>query len=320
MKSFQLVKKLGIVPIMQVPGTEYAAPLAHALVNGGLPLAEVMFRNEYAADAIRLMKEACPEMAVGAGTVLSMEQVEKAKAAGADFIVSPGFDKEVIEKALELDMEVLPGCITPTEINEARKLGLDVLKFFPARTAGGVDAMTELSGPYAGTQFVVTGGLTLQDIPHYLACGKVAAIGGDFVTPAEMILRKDWAGIEALCREAIRKALDFSLMHVGVNGESAEEGVKMAERFAEIFDLPFKDGEKSAFAGSIAEFGKVPFPGKVGHIAIGTPSVERAVAHLANRGIGIREEFKNVAPDGTWIAAYLEEEIGGFAVHLLRRS
>lgn len=319
MRSFELAKELGIVPIFQVPGEEYAAPLAKALTEGGIPLAEVMFRNEHGEAAIRSMKEACPEMCVGAGTVLTIEQVECAKAAGADFIVAPGFDPEIVKKAQELGLEVLPGCVTPTEVNEARKLGLSVYKFFPVRTAGGIDAICEISGPYAGASFVVTGGLVMEDIKKYLVCDKIAAVGGGFVTPDEMILDKDWEGIKALCQKARKEVLDFSLMHVGINGKSAEDGLGMAKRFAEIFDLPMKDGEKSAFAGSIAEFGKVKFPGTVGHIAIGTPSVERAAAYLKSKGIGIREEFKNIAPDGTWIAAYLDEEIGGFAVHLLKR-
>lgn len=317
---FQLAKVLGVVPIFQVPGVEYAKPLAKALIEGGIPLAEVMLRNEYGIEAIRAMKEEYPQMCVGAGTVLTSEQLKKAEEAGADFIVAPGFDKEIVKEALELNLPVLPGCMTPTEVNEARKLGLDVFKFFPVRTAGGIDAVAEISGPYEKAEFIVTGGMTMEDIGKYLACDKIIAVGGGFVTPDEMILRKDWKGIEALCKKAVGHVMNFHLVHVGINGKSKEEGEKMARRFADVFALPYQAGEKSDFGGSIIEFCKMKFPGKAGHIAIGTPSVERAMAYMERKGVPVRKEFKNTGEDGKIIAAYLEEEFGGFAVHLLRHS
>lgn len=315
----QMVAALGVVPVLTVPEEAFAEPLAAALIAGGLPLIEVMFRSPCAAAAIARIKKAYPEMAVGAGTVLSLEQVEAAGEAGADFIVAPGLNPQIVKRCQEMGLPVLPGCVTPTEIEAGMALGLTTFKFFPSVKMGGVETITELCGPYSNVRFVTTGGLTLDNMAEYLSSDKVAAVGGGFMAPEGMIAAQDWAGITALCKEAVRRSLGFHLAHVGINGKDATEGERMARRLSDLFGLPYLDGTKSVFAGSLVECCKGKFPGAAGHIAIGTRSVERAAAYLARKGVRLREEFRNVAPDGQWIAAYLEEEFGGFAVHLLKK-
>ncbi len=318
MNDFKLVKELGIVPVIQIPDVKLAKPLAKALMEGGVPLIEVMFRNDCAMESIRVIKEEFPHMCAGAGTVLSVEAVERARDAGADFIVAPGFNEEVVKAAMEYGIPILPGCVTPSEIERGMKMGLHTFKFFPARTMGGTDAIRELSGPYPNAEFVVTGGMEMQDIPEYLSFEKIIGAGGGFMAPEQMIREENWEGIKELCNKSIQLSLGFHLSHVGINGGSPSEGVRMANRLSEMFGIPVNNGEKSVFAGSLFDCTKGKFPGRYGHIAMGTRSVERAAAYLKTKGIRMREEFKNQDNDGTLKAVYLEEEIGGFAIHLLK--
>ena len=314
---FAAIAEIGIVPVINIPRPELAAPLAKALCAGGIPVIEVTLRNDTALESLRRIKAENPAMLAGAGTVLTCRQVDEALAAGADYIVTPGFNPKVVSHCMEVGAPVLPGCVTPTEIEAGREAGLRLFKFFPSEQLGGVKTIKELCGPYRDIRFVPTSGITLANIPAYLSCEHVAAVGGSCMAPAALVQAEDWAGITALCREAVRASLGFRIMHVGINGD-ASEGEANARRFAEIFDLPYISGGRSDFAGTAVECCKAPFPGAKGHIAIGTHSVERAVASLRARGVRFREEFKSVDDKGRLIAVYLEEEIGGFAVHLLK--
>ncbi len=318
MSIFQIIKELGIIPVLQIPSVSVAKPIAKALIDGGIPLAEIMFRNECAAESIKIIKEAYPKMCIGGGTILNVEQVMQAKEAGADFIVSPGFNEDVVKKAIEEKIPILPGCVTPTEIEAGLKKGLKVFKFFPVKSVGGISAIKELVGPYKDVTFVVTGGLEMADIDEFASIDKIIGIGGGFVTPDDVIKNAEYTKITELCKEAIQISLNFHLCHIGINGKNSIDGEHIAKEFANIFGIPYKRGEKSDFAGSIIESTKINFPGTLGHIAIGTKSVERAIAYLKNKGIEIRKEFLNVGVDRTIIAAYLKNEIAGFAIHLLK--
>lgn len=317
-KTIECVENVGIVPVIAIPDVESACPLAMALERGGIPLMEVTFRNAHAAACILAVKKRYPDMIVGAGTILATEQVDAALAAGADFIVAPGLNPEVVEYCGKKETLILPGCVTPTEIEAGRKLGLRLFKFFPSEQHGGVKTVAELCGPYRDVKFIPTSGITLQNLPDYMACDKVAAVGGSFMAPASFVAAGEWEKITERCKLAVRTALNFRLIHVGVNG-TRDEGEARAKRFAEIFDLPCRQGGRSDFAGDIFESGKIRFPGENGHIAIGTPSLERAAAFLKKRGVAFREEFKLTDENGRLVALYLEEEIGGFAIHLLRK-
>ena len=257
---------------------------------------------------------------VGAGTILRCEQVDQAKEAGADFIVTPGFNPKVVARCLELGMPVVPGCITPTEIEAGLEMGLTTFKFFPSEPMNGMATIKQLCGPYGGIQFIPTAGISLSNMEEYLSSDKIAAVGGSFMAPAAMVEAQDWEGITALCQKAVEKSLGFSLAHIGINGESKEEGLATARWFAEHFGFPVKEGGRSNFAGTYVECCNQKFPGKFGHIGIFTYSPDRAVAYFNAKGIPMREEFKNVDAKGNLVAVYLEEEIGGFAVHIVKKS
>ena len=194
----------GVVPVVVIKRKEDAAPLAEALMKGGLKCAEVTFRTDAAADAIKIMTEAFPEMLVGAGTVLSVSQVDEAVAAGARFIVSPGFDPEVVDYCLSKDIPVLPGVATPTEALQGVKRGLKILKFFPAEQAGGLPMIKAMAAPYVGLKFMPTGGINAKNLPEYLGSDKVAACGGSWMVKGDLIDGGEFRKIEEMTAEAVK--------------------------------------------------------------------------------------------------------------------
>ena len=193
----------GVVPVVVLEEAKDALPLAKALVEGGLPCAEVTFRTEAAEESIRLMSEKYPEMLVGAGTVLTTKQVDRAAAAGAKFIVSPGFDPEIVDYCLEKKIPVFPGCITPSEVAQAVKRGLEVVKFFPAEQAGGVAMIKAMAAPYTNVKFMPTGGISAKNLEEYLSFKKIAACGGSWMVKADLVDNKEYDKIEAMTREAV---------------------------------------------------------------------------------------------------------------------
>ncbi len=198
------ISAIGVVPVIKLNNPERdAAPLAKALCEGGVPVAEVTFRAAGADTAIRLMKEACPEMLVGAGTVLTTEQVDKAIAAGAEFIVTPGFDPEIVKYCVEKNMPIYPGCTTPTDYHAALKFGLEVLKFFPAEQSGGLAKIKAMSAPFPMFKVMPTGGIGLNNLKEYLSCPVIAACGGSYMVTADLIDNQKWDEIIDLCKKSV---------------------------------------------------------------------------------------------------------------------
>ena len=194
--------RAGVVPVVVLEHAKDAVPTAKAMAAGGIDVMEITFRTAAAADSIRAVSENCPEMLVGAGTVITLEQCKKAVASGARFIVAPGFDEEVVRWCVENNVPVTPGCVTPTEIMAAMKLGLKVVKFFPAGVYGGLSAMKALSGPFGGIKFIPTGGVNAQNLAEYISAPFIHAVGGSWVCPKADISAGNFEKITALCREA----------------------------------------------------------------------------------------------------------------------
>ena len=198
------ISEIGIVPVIKLNHPERdAAPLAKALCEGGIPVAEVTFRAAGADIAIRAMKEACPEMIVGAGTVLTTEQIDKALAAGAQFIVSPGFDPELVAYAQSKNLPIYPGCTTPTDYHAAYKFGLEVLKFFPAEQSGGLAKIKAMSAPFPMFKVMPTGGISLKNLKEYISSPVIAACGGSYMVTADLIDNQKWDEIIDLCRKSV---------------------------------------------------------------------------------------------------------------------
>ena len=202
MNAMERMARSVIVPVVVLEDAKDAVPTAKAMCAGGVDVMEITFRTAAAADSIRAVAEGCPEVLVGAGTVITLEQCKTAVACGAKFIVAPGFDEEVVRWCIEHEIPVLPGCVTPTEIMAAMKLGLKVVKFFPAGVYGGLKAMKALSGPFGGVKFVPTGGVSTQNIAEYVYAPFIQAVGGSWICPKADIAAGNFENITALCREA----------------------------------------------------------------------------------------------------------------------
>jgi len=196
----------GVVPVVVLEDVKDAAPLAKALVEGGLPCAEVTFRTAAAEESIRVMTTEYPDMFVGAGTVLTIDQVDRAVAAGAKFIVSPGFDPEIVDYCLEKEIPVFPGCITPSEVAQAVKRGLKVVKFFPAEQFGGVATIKAMAAPYVGLKFMPTGGVSAKNLESYLSCDKIIACGGSWMVKGDLVKAGKFDEIKTLTEEAVKLA------------------------------------------------------------------------------------------------------------------
>ena len=197
------IAEIGIVPVVVLEDVKDAAPLAKALIEGGLPCAEVTFRTEAAEESIRIMTTEYPEMFVGAGTVLTIDQVDRAVAAGAKFIVSPGFDPEIVDYCLEKDIPVFPGCITPSEVAQAVKRGLKIVKFFPAEQFGGVATIKAMAAPYVGLKFMPTGGVNAKNLESYLSFDRIIACGGSWMVNGALVKEGKFDEIKALTKEAV---------------------------------------------------------------------------------------------------------------------
>ena len=312
------IGEIGIVPVVRIENAADAPNLAKALTAGDLPVAEITFRTTAAEEAIRAISKEFPALLVGAGTVLSVEQVKRAVDAGAKFIVSPGLNPKVVDYCIARGIPVTPGIATPSDIEMALGRGLEVLKFFPAGASGGLDFLKAIAAPYANVQFVPTGGIEPGNLADYLSFNRVHAVGGTWIAKDVAISAGKFDEITRLAREAVSIALGFELAHVGFNEASAETAMAAARTAANLFTFPIKDGASSTFAGSAFEFMKSPFLGAHGHIAISTRNIQRAVAYLRRKGISTRQETAK-EKDGKLVAVYLDRELSGFAIHLLQR-
>lgn len=320
MKNFKgSYEQTGILPVINIPSADVAVSVAKALREGGLNSIEVTLRSEDSLESIRVIKKEFPDMTVGAGTVLSIETVDAALSAGADFIVCPGYDEEIVDYCIAKGVLAVPGCKSPSEIQGAVKKGLTVLKFFPAELSGGIDAIKLLSGPFPKVRFIPTGGINYKNLGKYLECDKILACGGSYMATADQIKNGEYEAITANCKKALDISLGFELAHVGINNENGEQAEKGAGSIGDIFRMPVKVGNSSVFAGTAVEFMKTMFYGTKGHIGFKTNSMERALAYLKNSGVEIIEESIRTDAKGKLVSAYLKDEIGGFAVHIVRK-
>lgn len=197
-----ILGQIGLVPVVRLDAAEDAVPLGEALAQGGLPCAEITFRTAAAPEAIARLTAARPDMVVGAGTVLTVEQAQQALDAGAAFVVAPGFSVKVVDWCLERQMPVLPGVVTPTELMAGLERGLRIFKFFPAEAYGGVGTIKALSAPFGGVRFMPTGGITAKNLPDYLALPAVHAVGGSWMVEPKLIGGKEFGEITRLAAEA----------------------------------------------------------------------------------------------------------------------
>lgn len=315
----QRVYEIGIIPVIAFNSVDEALPLCKALMDGGLPAAEVTFRTTCAEDCIKKIHEELPDMLLGAGTVLTTDQADRAMAAGASFIVSPGFDPNVTKHVIDKGGIMMPGTCSPGEMQQAMNLGCEAIKFFPAEANGGVAMLKNIGGALKTAKWMCTGGINAKNVNDYLAYPQIFAVGGTWMCKSDKIKAGAWDEITAMCREAVDTMLGLELGHIGINCADEAEAAKTAEVLGSLLSMAVKPGNSSIFVGKKEfEIMKKPGRGTHGHIAILTNNVDRAIYHLGLRGVKFDMDSKNVK-DGKTIAIYLADEVAGFAIHLVQR-
>lgn len=312
------IYKIGIVPVVVLEDADKAVSVAKALRKGGIDCAEITFRTSAAEESIKNIARECPDMLLGAGTVLTPAQVDAAINAGAQFIVTPGYNPEVVNYCVSRKIPIVPGCMDTNAIEMALAAGLDTIKFFPAEQSGGVKMLKALAGPYVNLHFMPTGGVNKDNLKDYLAFKKVVACGGSWMVKKDLIESDDYEGITKLVKEAVMKMLDFRVVHIGINNESRDEEDRQAERLAELFGFAPDKRSASTFASEKIEVCGKRFPGTHGHIAIGTSDCERAMYYLEKKGVAFDMETAKYKNERL-LSVYMKEEIGGFAFHLVEK-
>ncbi len=319
-KFLEQLECTGIVPVIKLENTDDAVNLAKALYDGGIHCAEVTFRAEGADKVIAQMVKAYPDMLVGAGTVLTIDQCDRAIAAGARFCVAPGLNPAVVKHCLDKGIPFAPGVANGSQIEQALELGLDFVKFFPAEQAGGLPYIKAVSAPYSMMKFMPTGGVNENNLNSYLSFKKIVCCGGSWIVPDKLVKGQKWDEITALCKAAVNKMLDFQLVHVGINCQNEDEAKNTTASLMNMFGWEQKIGNSSVFAGTQVECMKAPFKGAMGHIAVSTPNVRRAVFQLQQKGVKFDMDSAKYDASGRMTVIYLADEYSGFAIHLVEKK
>ena len=320
MNILERIGNAGLVPVVVIEKAEDAAPAARALLDGGLDIIEITMRTSAGIQAIKNIRASEPDMLVGAGTILTLEKCKEAIGAGAQFIVSPGINHEIVEWCISHDIINTPGGVTPTEIEKALSLGLRTIKFFPSDVFGGVNAMKALQGPYksAGVKFIPTGGINFDNLAEYADKPFIHAIGGSWLCMTTDITNHNFAVITEAVKKSIDILLGFEITHVGINQNNEEESLAVCKQFEKAFNFPIKEGNSSNFTGTSIEVLKSKYLGTQGHLAVKTNNIQRAIHYLEQRGFEVNMDTVKFKGE-TMIAVYLKDEIGGFAIHLLQK-
>lgn len=317
-KCIDRLSKIGIVPVVTIKDKNDAISLAQALIEGGIDTAEITFRSDFAEESISLIHKQFPNMLLGAGTVSSLQQAKSAINAGASFIVTPGFNHEVVNWCVEHNITVLPGIASASELEIALKYGINCVKFFPAESSGGAKKIKDLSAPYSHVKFLPTGGINSNNMHEYLSIPSVLAIGGSFMLPDKLIESKDWESIKNLAKTTIKHMLGYELSHIGIHCNSSQEAKQMADMLCNLFHFTYYSKPKSHFAGKHFEFITTYEQEGMNHIGIYTPYPERALYHLAKLGVyGIEETITRNKKTNLINFIYLDKEIAGFRIHLI---
>jgi 2-dehydro-3-deoxyphosphogluconate aldolase/(4S)-4-hydroxy-2-oxoglutarate aldolase len=314
------IYKIGVVPVVVLDEPKKALPIAKALYDGGIGCAEITFRTTAAEEAIKNISKEMPEMIIGAGTILTVEQVSTAVSAGAKFIVSPGLNSKVVKFCINNNIPIIPGVVTPSDIEVALELGLEVVKFFPAEVAGGINMIKAISAPYINVKFMPTGGINVKNLNEYLSFNKVIACGGSWMINRDLIKKGDYETITRLSRETLSIMLGFEVHHLGINMPNMIFADETVNTFNTLFGFVKQEHSGSIFAGPCLEIMKKQFLGKNGHIAVQTNNITRAMYYLQKTGTKFNETTISCDENGNIRSIYLQKEIGNFAVHLIQKK
>lgn len=297
------ISQVGLVPVIKLEEPNNAVSLCSALAKGGIPVAEVTFRAKGAEKAIFNIANALPQVLVGAGTVTTVEQAKAAASAGAKYIISPGFDPVVVEYCLSHNILITPGCATAGDLCMASRMGLEVVKFFPAEAAGGIRALKAFFGPFAQLKFMPTGGINAQNVTEYLAHRQIIACGGSWMAPEKLIAEQNWSGITAVAEQAVLGMLQPRLTGLTLPGGSDESANPL------LANLGLESG---SFAVAQAEAGATEYSGW----SLTVNSVERAVTYFTAKGLTFLPQTAKHAANGACTEIQLANKLAGFSVTL----
>ncbi len=312
-----IIKRLdlaGIVPLIKINNTNDALPLMGVLTGIGIDTVEVTFRTSAAKDVIRLISSKSHTVTVGAGTIISVEQLNEAVNAGAKYIVTPSFNPKVVDRCIELGVPIFPGCSNPTDIEQAYERGLRVVKFFPAELMGGTEMIKALSGPYPFMKFIPTGGINADNLNKYLSCSQVLCCGGTYIVNEELLKQRSFGKIAAAARESINKMLDIKLDHIAINTDE-KTGAELLKTFSKLSGGVYDEDEHTVNSLEVVTQNHV---GKLGHIAFSSPNLERCVHYLKKRGFVV-DDSTIVKAGGKIIKLHLSGDNAGFTIQLIRR-
>ena len=318
-KSYEeIIRKFeqcGFIPIVTVEDISDALPLVGALTAANIDVVEITYRSNVAEDVIRIISSKCPNVTIGAGTVLTVEQIAKAQKAGAKFIVTPGFNPKVVDRAIEVGIPVFPGCCSPSDLDMLYERGLRVGNFFPCEQLGGIAMLQALSAPYPFIRFIPTGGINLNNLCSYLAYNKVLCCGGSFVATPEDLKEDKFDNITRKAKDVVNAIMDLELDSFTLYAK--ENDVSSSIRtVSKISGLPVSEGTASGVGIEVDPSGKRP---GTGCVTFRTGDVERALYYLKRRGCTVDE--KSVVSDGNHIKeAYLLDKMADVECKLIRKE
>ena len=308
----QRIGELGLVPVIKIERAEDAVKLGRSLIEGDLPVAEVTFRTAAAEESIKRLSTELPDLLVGAGTVLSAEQAERAVNAGARFVVSPGFNPKVVDWCIDHGIPVTPGINSPTQLEMALERGLEVVKFFPAEASGGVAMLKAMAAPYSGVRFIPTGGVTEANLLSYLSFDRVLACGGSWMVKGDLISAGKFKEIADLVRRAVARVHGFELLRVGIAASSEEKAAESGQLLSWLFFWQVDESSRALTVGTGLELEPTAEAGGGSYLVVGVNNLDRAIAYLKRKGI------EAVALE-SGAGAALNLDIHGHAVRLVRK-
>ena len=318
MTVFDRIYNAALLPQIKTASAEDAVLAAKALLSGGVDVMELICRTEDEASVLAAVSKQCPDMLVGAQCA-TWEACELAAESGAQFLTTPGYSGKIVAWCSERGIPVIPGCVTPSEIMAATVQGVRVVKFFPAEAFGGMKTLTVLAEAFEGVRFLASGGIDNENLTDYVEAPFVQAVGGSWLCPAGDVAAHNFEAVTERCKAARATVLGFTLGHIGVNAENAEESLALCQTFRAAFGFDIWEMPASFFASSGIEVMKHSAVGTNGHIAILTNSVRRAEAELEKKGFALDLSTEKCIGSEP-IAVYFQNELGGFAVHLLKKG
>lgn len=315
---FEKIKQIGIVPVVVLDNVKDALPLAKALIDGGLPCAEITYRTSAAEESIKLITEKYPDMLIGAGTVLTTEQVDTAVAAGAKFIVSPGLNPRIVKYCIDKKVPIIPGTSSPSDIEQALEFGLKVVKFFPAEASGGIKKIKAMAAPYGNIGFMPTGGINSDNLNDYLSFPQVLACGGSWMVKKDLIEKGEFEKITNLTKNAIMKMHGFELGYIGINCIDEQEVNNITKELS-LFGLLKKEEKNGILVGNVIVSTVDLSLGTKGYLVYKVNNVNRAVSYLSKLGIEFNENTIEYDDMNNINVICLKDEVSGYAIQLINK-